>query len=186
MRIISGQWRGRTLVAPKGDNTRPTADRTREALFSMLTSRVGSFDGMTVADLFAGSGALGFEALSRGAASCIFVEQDRAACDAIRANGEKLGLRPDIRQTSALSLGPAPKPLDIVMMDPPYETGAGSVALDKLARLGWIGPATWVSIETSRREDVEVKGFTAETVRDFGKARLHLLRAVPDDQATSA
>ena len=86
MRIISGQWRGRTLVAPKGDATRPTADRTREALFSMLVSRLGSFDGLAVADLFAGSGALGFEALSRWAASCLFVEQDRAASDTLRAN----------------------------------------------------------------------------------------------------
>jgi 16S rRNA (guanine966-N2)-methyltransferase len=176
MRIISGQWRGRPLVAPKGDATRPTADRTREALFSMLTSRLGSFEGLAVADLFAGSGALGFEALSRGAASCIFVEQDREAVAAMRANADKLGIRPDVRQTSALALGSAPAPLDLVMMDPPYGTGAGAVALDKLARLGWIGPASWVTIETDRREDIDVKGFVAETVRDVGKARLHILR----------
>ena len=81
MRIISGQWRGRPLTAPKGDATRPTGDRTREALFSMLTSRIGSFEGLAVADFFAGSGALGFEALSRGAASCLFVEQARARRD---------------------------------------------------------------------------------------------------------
>ena len=77
MRIIAGQWRGRTLIAPKGDTTRPTADRTRETLFSMLTSRLGSFRDIRVADLFAGTGALGLEALSRGAAECTFVEQDR-------------------------------------------------------------------------------------------------------------
>ena len=71
MRIIAGQWRGRKLAAPKGDATRPTADRTRETLFSMLTSRLGSFEGLSVADLFAGSGALGLEALSRGAAIAI-------------------------------------------------------------------------------------------------------------------
>lgn len=176
MRIIAGQWRGRPIVAPKGEVTRPTADRTREALFSMLTSRLGSFEGIAVADLFAGSGALGLEALSRGAASCVFVEHDKAAVDALRANAEKLGARADIRQSSALALGSAPKPLDLVMMDPPYETGAGAVALDKLARLGWIGPATWVSIETSKRENIDVKGFDAETVRDIGKARIHLMR----------
>ncbi|HEX7822231.1 MAG TPA: 16S rRNA (guanine(966)-N(2))-methyltransferase RsmD [Sphingobium sp.] len=177
MRIISGTWRGRPLIAPKGDTTRPTADRTREALFSMLTSRLGSFEGLAVADLFAGSGALGLEALSRGAASCVFVEQEKDAVAALRANAEKLGIaRPDVRQTSALALGSAPAPLDLIMMDPPYGTGAGAVALDKLARLGWIGPATWVTIETDRREDIDVKGFTAETVRDIGKARLHILR----------
>lgn len=176
MRIISGQWRGRTLIAPKGDATRPTADRTREALFSMLTSRLGSFDGLTVADLFAGSGALGFEALSRGAASCIFVEQDRPALDALRSNAEKLGIKPDIRSTSALALGQAAAPLDLILMDAPYGTGAGSVALDKLSRLGWTGPATWISIETDRKEDIAVKGFTLDVARDVGKARLHLLR----------
>ncbi len=181
MRVISGKWRGRPLAAPKGDTTRPTADRTREALFSMLMSRIGDFEGLTVADLFAGSGALGLEALSRGAASCVFVEQDRAALDMLRANAEKLGMaRPDIRPTSVLALGPAQQPLDLILMDPPYGTGAGAVALDKLARQGWTGPATWISIETDRREDVSVKGFETETVRDIGKARLHLLRPVTD------
>lgn len=177
MRIIAGQWRGRPLAAPKGDATRPTADRTREALFSMLLSRVGSFEGLAVADLFAGSGALGFEALSRGAGSCLFVEQDRAALDALRANAEKLGVRADIRATSVLALGPAPRPMDLILMDPPYGTGAGSVALDKLARLGWTGPATWISIETAKDERVEVAGFTSETDRTHGKAKLTILRA---------
>ncbi|MGE4323222.1 MAG: 16S rRNA (guanine(966)-N(2))-methyltransferase RsmD [Sphingobium sp.] len=176
MRIIAGQWRGRPLAAPRGDATRPTADRTRETLFSMLLSRIGSFEDLAVGDFFAGSGALGYEALSRGAASCLFVEQDRAAIDMIRANGERLGVRPDIRSASVLSLGSAPAPLDLILMDPPYGTGAGSVALDKLSRLGWVGPATWVSIETDRREDVAAKGFDVDAVRDVGKARLTVLR----------
>ncbi len=178
MRIISGQWRGRPLVAPRGQETRPTADRTREALFSMLASRVGSFEGLAVGDFFAGSGALGFEALSRGAASCLFVEQDRAALDALRTNAEKLGIRPDIRATSVLALGPAPAPLDCILMDPPYGTGAGLVALDKLARLGWTGPATWISIETRKDEAVAVAGFAVDAERVHGKAKLTLLRPV--------
>jgi 16S rRNA (guanine966-N2)-methyltransferase len=177
MRIISGQWRGRPLVAPKGDATRPTADRTRETLFSMLTSRLGSFEGLRVGDFFAGSGALGLEALSRGAASCLFVERDRDAVAAIRANAAKLGLdRPDIRQTDVLALGSAPAPLDLIFMDPPYRSGAGAVALDKLARLGWTGPGTWVSIETERGEPLDVAGFDLAAERTVGKARLHLLR----------
>ena len=93
MRIVAGEWRGRRLVAPAGDLTRPTADRTRETMFNMLASRVGSFEGLSVADLFAGSGALGLEALSRGAASCLFVEQDAQATKAIRTNIEALGAR---------------------------------------------------------------------------------------------
>jgi 16S rRNA (guanine966-N2)-methyltransferase len=86
MRIIAGQWRGRKLVAPAGDATRPTADRTRETLFSMLVSRIGSFEGLAVADLFAGSGALGLEACRAGQETCLFVEQDAAAIRALRAN----------------------------------------------------------------------------------------------------
>ncbi|MET4896041.1 16S rRNA (guanine(966)-N(2))-methyltransferase RsmD [Sphingomonadaceae bacterium jetA1] len=176
MRVIAGEWRGRPLVAPRGEVTRPTADRTREALFSMLTARLGDFDGLAVGDFFAGSGALGIEALSRGAASCLFVEQDRAALDALRANLEKLGAIGDVRPTSVMALGPARQPLDVILMDPPYDTGAGSVALDKLARLGWVGPGTWVSIETAKQEEVEVAGFTVDTSRVHGKARLTLLR----------
>jgi len=178
MRIIAGQWLGRPLVAPKGDTTRPTADRTREALFSMLASRIGSFEGLAVADLFAGSGALGLEALSRGAGSCLFVEQDKAALEALRANVARLGASADIRAQSVLALGPAPAPLDLILMDPPYGTGAGAVALDKLARLGWINAATWISIETEAREKVEIAGFTADAERVHGKARLTLLRAI--------
>ena len=178
MRVIAGSWRGRPLVAPKGDATRPTADRTREALFSMLASRIGSFEGLAVADLFAGSGALGIEALSRGAATCLFVEQDRAAVDALKANLTKLGARGDVRATSVMALGPAPAPLDVMMMDPPYGTGAGIVALDKLARLGWIGPATWISIETAKAEEIELAGFTIDASRVHGKARITLLRRV--------
>jgi 16S rRNA (guanine966-N2)-methyltransferase len=180
MRIVAGRWRGRPLVAPRGDATRPTADRTREALFSMLASRLGSFERLAVADLFAGSGALGLEALSRGAASCLFIEQDKAALDALRANVAKLGAEnTDIRAQSVLALGPARTPLDLVMMDPPYATGAGNVALDKLARLGWIGPGTWVSLETARDEEVAAPGFAIDTTRVHGKARLTLLTLAP-------
>jgi 16S rRNA (guanine966-N2)-methyltransferase len=176
MRIIAGQWRGRPIAAPKGEATRPTADRTREALFSMLMSRLGSFEELAVADLFAGSGALGLEALSHGAASCIFVEQDRAAVDALRANVAKLGAKADIRTQSVLALGPAIAPLDLILMDPPYGTGAGAVALDKLARLGWVSDATWISLETAKNEPVEVAGFVADAERVHGKARITLLR----------
>lgn len=178
MRIISGTWRSRTLVAPKGDTTRPTADRTRETLFSMLASRLGSFEGLRVLDLFSGSGALGLEALSRGAAYCVFVEQDRAALDALEANIAKLGAatQSEIRRGSVMMLGPAREAFDLILMDPPYATGAGAVALDKLARLGWIAPGALVSIETGNREDSGVKGFEIDTIRDIGKARIALLR----------
>lgn len=180
MRIVAGDWRGRPIVAPKGDTTRPTADRTREALFSMLISRIGSFEGMNVADLFAGSGALGLEALSRGAGHCLFVEQDRVALDALKANISKLdaGARSKVAAQSVLTLGPTPTPYDVILMDAPYKSGAGAVALDKLTRLGWVGDASWVSIETERGENVDVAGYTADTIRDIGKARIHLFQRI--------
>jgi 16S rRNA (guanine966-N2)-methyltransferase len=178
VRIIAGEWRGRRLVTPKGDATRPTGDRTRETLFSMLVSRLGSFEGLRVADLFAGSGALGLEALSRGAAHCLFVEQDDAALRAIRANAETLQARSrcDIRAGSVLTQGALREPLDLILLDPPYGTGAGQVALDKLQRLGWIGPATWISLETARDEAVDIKGLATTAERAVGKAKLTLMR----------
>lgn len=178
MRVISGEWRGRKLLAPKNDATRPTADRTRETLFSMLTSRVGSFEGLFVADLFAGSGALGIEALSRGAAHCLFGEQDRDALDALRKNLAALGAadRADIRAGSVLALGPARRSFDLLLFDAPYETGAGSVALDKLNRLGWVGADSLISIETAEKESIAVAGFAIDAERKVGKAKLTLLR----------
>ena len=178
MRIIAGEWRGRRISAPPGDATRPTSDRTRETLFSMLASRLGSFEGLRVADLFAGSGALGLEALSRGAAHCIFVEQDAAALKALRANVDHLAAqaRCDVRAGSVMTLGPGREPLDLLLLDPPYGSGAGEVALDRLSRLGWIGDATWVSLETMFNDEPEVNGLTVDASRKVGKARITLLR----------
>jgi 16S rRNA (guanine966-N2)-methyltransferase len=178
MRIIAGEWRGRPLVAPKGTETRPTADRTREALFSMLISRLGTFEGLRVADLFAGSGALGLEALSRGAAHCSFVEQDGAALEALRTNIATLGAAPrsDVRAQSVLALPVASTPFDLLLLDPPYRTGAGVVALERCQRLGWIAPGALVSVETAKGEAVTVAGFEVETERVHGKAMLTLLR----------
>ena len=178
MRIIAGEWRGRKLVAPSGELTRPTADRTRETLFSMLTSRLGSFEGLSVLDLFAGSGALGLEALSRGAASCLFVEQESPAIKAIRSNIDALDARTrsTVQQASVMSLGPAKKPHDVILLDPPYDTGAGQVALDRMLRLGWIGAATWMALETGSREDIAIKGLQIDTERKVGKAKLTFLR----------
>jgi 16S rRNA (guanine966-N2)-methyltransferase len=217
MRIISGLYRGRPLVAPKGDTTRPTADRTREALFSMLTSRLGSFEGLRVLDLFAGSGALGLEALSRGAASCTFVEQDGDAITALKTNIAKIigtegstgtplsraksrdvpnasiySIKPEtdskpapparpkteIRAQSVMALGPSPAPYDLILLDPPYESGAGIVALERLLRLGWIAPGALASVETMKKEIVAVEGYDVEVERVHGKAKITLLRAI--------
>lgn len=176
MRIIAGQWRGRTLKAPAGMETRPSADRTREALFSMLQSRLGSFEELSVIDLFAGTGALGLEALSRGAASCTFVEQDKAALDALRANCAALGVKADIRAQAVNTLGPAPRAYDVMMMDPPYAIRAGVPTLERLARLGWLAPGALASVEGERGEEVTPQGFELEAERQYGKAKITLLR----------
>ena len=120
MRIIAGQFRGRQLQAPPGSATRPTGDRVREALFSMLVSRLGSFEDLRVADLYAGSGALGLEALSRGAAEAVFVETDPKAQAAIKANAAKLGVTDKVRVLggSAHAL-PRSEPFDLILGDPP-------------------------------------------------------------------
>lgn len=178
MRIVAGEWRRRLLQAPPGEATRPTADRTRETLFNMLVSRLDSFEGLQVADLFAGSGALGLEALSRGAEHCLFVEQDAAAIRALRANIAALRAQPrcSVQAGSVLSLGPAKQAYDLVLLDPPYHSGAGEVALDRLARLGWIGEATWVALETAPDEPPKVKALEMESERIVGAARLTLMR----------
>ncbi len=181
LRIIAGQWRGRKLGVPPGETTRPTSDRTRETLFSMLVSRLGEFEGLRFADLFAGSGALGLEALSRGAASCLFAEMDAAALRSLRGNIAHLTAQGqcDVRAGSVMSLGPVKQPYDVVLLDPPYGSGAGSVALEKLTRLGWIDPSSWISIETAFNEEPRLRGFIEDSSRKVGKARITLLRQTP-------
>ena len=177
MRIIAGAWRGRPIVAPTGEATRPTADRTRETLFSMLVSRLGSFEDLRVADLYAGSGALGLEALSRGAGHVTFVERDAAAVKAIRVNLERLDGtdRADVRATSALSLSPA-APFDVVLVDPPYGEDAVRV-LAAVVKAGWLAEGAWLSIETKRKAAVAPpEGWTLDSERDTGPARLTLFR----------
>ena len=176
MRIVAGEWRGRVIEAPPGRSTRPTADRVRETLFSMLASRLGSFEDLAVADLFAGSGALGFEALSRGADSATFVESDPAAAAAIRRNADKLGATDRVRVLtgSALTLPPA-GPFELVFADPPYAPGSGSAIARAVLAAGWLAPGGWMGVETDRREGLDPSGLELVVVRDVGRARLWLL-----------
>jgi 16S rRNA (guanine966-N2)-methyltransferase len=177
VRIIAGQFRGRPLLAPPGPATRPTGDRVREALFSMLASRLGSFEDLQVADLYAGSGALGFEALSRGAAEAVFVETDPTAQVAIRDNAAQLGVADKVRVFggSALSL-PRSEPFDLILADPPYADGSGSAVVKAVGDAAWLAPGGWMSVETERRDAVDPGDFSPEADRQFGKARITLLR----------
>ena len=177
MRIVAGEWRGRQIEAPPGMGTRPTADRTRETLFSMLASRLGSFEDLRVADLFAGSGALGLEALSRGAAHVTFVENNSAAANVIRRNLEKLRAtdRASILGGSALAL-PRADPFDLIFADPPYAPGSGSGVVKAIADAGWLAPGGWMSVETSRDDAVDAAGLEVAATRNIGRAKLTLLR----------
>ncbi len=176
MRIIAGQWRGRPLDAPAGTATRPTSDRAREGLFSMLTSRLGSFEDLQVADLFAGTGALGLEALSRGAAHCTFVEKERTALDTLKRNVARLGAaeKADIRAQAVEHAPPPPRPFDLIMMDPPYGVGLAQPALDRAAE--WLAPGGWLSLELHGETPTLPPGVELDTERRFGKATLILIR----------
>ena len=177
MRIIAGEWRGRTIEAPPGQATRPTADRVRETLFSMLASRLGSFEDLRIADLFAGSGALGLEALSRGASSATFVESDAKAAAVLRRNADTLRAshRVQILPGSALAL-PQSKPFDLIFADPPYAPGSGSAAVAAVTKADWLAPGGWMSVETSRGDELDCGTFAIDATREIGRAKLWLVR----------
>jgi 16S rRNA (guanine966-N2)-methyltransferase len=160
MRVIAGDARGRKLVAPKSQRVRPTADRVKEALFSMLVSRLGEFTGMRVLDIFAGTGNLGIEALSRGAAYAVFVDSHRDSADTIRKNLEitrfseqaKVVVQDATSAIKSLSRGEAP--FHLVFLDPPYHEGHTQSTLEALAASPLIDPGTTVVAEFSSKEDI--------------------------------
>jgi len=185
MRIVAGQFKGRAIATPSGHATRPTSDRTREAVFNILAHAPWNdgLDAKRVLDLFAGSGALGFEAISRGAAFALFVETDAAARGAIRDNIEALGLFgvTRIHRRDATDLGAKPAglgdPFDLVFLDPPYARGLGETALAKLQHGGWINPGALIVYECGGDETPPTPGYEELDVRDYGAAKVLFLRA---------
>ena len=156
LKIIAGSLRGRTLVAPVGKGTRPTAQRMRQALFDMLMHAPwaeGRIAGARVLDAFAGTGALGLEALSRGAASCVFIEKDRAALGALRANIAAGRVEAACRVEPGDATRPKPgERCDLVFLDPPYGQDLVPKAAAALAAAGWIAPGALLIAETGRDE----------------------------------
>ena len=175
-RIIAGAARGRRLaVPPRG--TRPTSDRVREALFSALQSRL-DFDDLAVLDLYAGSGALGFEALSRGAARAVLVDADAKAVAVINQNARAVGLSATAhrRATRAFLDLPA-EPYDLVVLDPPYDVPAATVDGDLAAlTAGWLAPGAHVVVERSARTPAATwpEGFELDLTRDYGETRVEI------------
>ena len=185
MRIVSGEFRGKTLIAPQGDATRPTSDRARQAIFNILEHAPWSAGvrDLRVIDLFSGSGALGFEALSRGAAFCLFVETDEAARGAIRENVDAMGLfgRTRVHRRDATQLGVRPgadgPAFDLAFLDPPYGKGLGEQALARLLEGNWLKPGAVVVFERGSDEpDIGTPGSERLDGRDYGAARVLLLR----------
>ena len=185
MRIVSGEFRGKAIVTPPGERTRPTSDRARQAVFNILEHAAWSpgVRDLRVIDLFAGSGALGFEALSRGAAFCLFVETDELARGAIRQNVDAMGLfgRTRVHRRDATDLGVRPgadgPAFDLAFLDPPYGKGLGETALAKLAAGGWLADGAVVMFERGSNEpDFDAPGFEKLDARDYGAARVHFLR----------
>ena len=185
MRIVAGTFRGRPLVAPKGQSTRPTADRARQAIFNVLEHAAWSpgLEGLRVIDLYAGSGALGIEAISRGAAFCLFVDDNAQSRALIRNNVEAFGLTGSTKiwRRDATDLGPmspgAGGPFDLVFLDPPYRKGLIAPALVSL-RGGWLAPDALLVVETAADEDVPpTEGFTMLDARAYGETKVTFLRA---------
>jgi 16S rRNA (guanine966-N2)-methyltransferase len=182
MRIVAGKHRGRRLVAPEGLAVRPTSDRTREALFNILGQGRGGpapLAGARVLDAFAGTGALGLEALSRGAGSVAFMESQPSALAALERNIEALAEQAHAKALRADVLRPprAEPPADIVLMDPPYNQGLAEPALTALAEAGWITADTIVVIELMAKEPFDPPpGFGIRDERKYGKTRLVFVR----------
>ena len=189
MRIVGGKFRGKVLTSPDDDSIRPTADRTRESVFNILASRLGpNFDGLRVLDLFAGTGALGLEALSRSASHVTFVDTGAEARGLIRDHIEAFGaggvtklLR---RDATALGAAGTLGPVDLVFLDPPYGKRLGELALVSLRGGGWLKPETLLVLEEGA--DVELAlpdGFALDDRREYGAAAVHVLN--PTHQVSS-
>jgi 16S rRNA (guanine966-N2)-methyltransferase len=179
MRIVAGSHRGRRLETPPDERIRPTSDRIRESLFNILHHKLDGFSGKRVLDGFAGTGALGFEALSRGAAAAVFVDKDREALALARRNAAALGLagQSDFRLADLTKPPQSAQAFDLALLDPPYGKGLGGTALAALAATGWLAPGALAAIEADRAQPEHIPdGFAIIDSRDYGRTRIVLAR----------
>lgn len=183
MRIVAGEFRGRPLATPRSQAIRPTTDRTRESVFNVLAHRfAGSFSGVRVLDLFAGTGALGLEALSRGAAHAVFIEESAEGRGLIRANIEAFGLtgRTRLFRRDATRLGEAGTlaPFDLVFADPPYGKGLGEQALRSARDGGWLAPGALCVVEEAAAAPFEPgPGFSVVDERNYGETVIRFIES---------
>lgn len=181
MRVVGGQLRSRALATPRDQAIRPTTDRTREAVFNMLAHRYGDrLEGARVLDLFAGTGALGIEALSRGASYCVFIEESAEGRGLIRTNVETFGLtgRTKIFRRDATGLGDAGTlgPFGLIFADPPYGKGLGERALKSARDGGWLAPGALCVVEEAAAAAFEPgPGFSVADERSYGETVIRFL-----------
>jgi 16S rRNA (guanine966-N2)-methyltransferase len=180
MRIVAGSHRGRRLETPADDRIRPTSDRIRESLLNILGHKLdGGFIGKRVLDGFAGTGALGLEALSRGAAFALFIDRNRDALALCRRNAAALGLakQSDFRLADLTHAGLlAGPPFDLVFLDPPYGEGLAAKALSAIDAAGWLTPSALAVIEADRSQSETIpEGFSTVDSRDYGRTRIVLV-----------
>lgn len=188
LRIVGGKHRGRAIATPEGQATRPTSSRAREALFNILAHANWRDDGTSplvearVLDAFAGSGALGIEALSRGAAHATFLDNDAAAVRIIGDNLRKMGeaAQAKVVRADATRPPPAREGCDLAFLDPPYRSGLAAPALAALAEAGWLAAGAVATVELASTEDLALPaGFEAVDERRYGAAKIAILRYAP-------
>ncbi len=185
MRIVGGEFRGRPLATPRSNSIRPTTDRTREALFNILSHRFADkLDGARVLDLFAGTGALGLEALSRGASFCLFIEELAEGRGLIRSNVESFGLtgRSKIFRRDATGLGEAGtmQPFGLLFADPPYGKGLGERALQSAQGGGWLLPGALCIVEEAAAVPFAPgQGFSVIDERGYGETVIRIIEHEP-------
>lgn len=194
MRIVGGQHKGKPLVAPKGQTTRPTSDRVREAIFNILTHNdliPSGLEGARVLDLFAGSGAMGIEALSRGAKYVLFVEDAIPARGAIRTNLENINAlgTNKIFNRDATKIGPMPPgaqgPFTLVFADPPYGKGLGERAITEAIKNNWLTPGACIVLEESASSPApNIPGTTLQDKRSYGDTKVYFLTASKTEKKT--
>ena len=188
LKVVGGRHRGRSIATPEGDTTRPTSSRARESLFNILAHASWRDDGTSplidarVLDAFAGSGALGIEALSRGAAHATFRDNDATAIRLIGENLRKLGETGNAKVIRADATRPPPsrEACDLVFLDPPYRSGHAAPALLALAEAGWLKPGAIATVELANTEDMlPPPSFETIDERRYGLAKIMILRRTP-------
>ena len=182
MRIVGGALRGRALATPQSQNVRPTSDRLRESIFDILAhGYAGALEGAVVVDLFAGTGAMGLEALSRGAARALFIDDGAEARALLRQNIETLGLggvtRVFRRDATKLGLAPPGEGFTLAFLDPPYGKGLAPRALAELLRGNWLAPGALVIVEEAASAEFDApEGFSLADARRYGDTQIVILR----------